>query len=59
MALRFSLLIAVEQQGISESKCKYDTAGLEYFCKLDWKFKYNKKISLRFVSNISNPFLNP
>ena len=48
MALRFSLLIAVEQQGISESKCKYGTTGLEYFCKLDRKCKYNKKISLRF-----------
>ena len=48
MTLRFSLLIAVEQQGISESKCMYDTAGLEYFCKLDWKCKCNKKISLRF-----------
>ena len=46
--MRFSLLIAVEQQGILESKCKYGTTGLEYFCKLDWKCKYNKKISLRF-----------
>ena len=48
MALRFSLLIAVEQQGILESKYKYGTAGLEYFCKLDRKCKYNKKKSLRF-----------
>ena len=46
MALRFSILIAVEQQGISESKCKYDTAGLECFCNLDWKCKYNKKNKL-------------
>ena len=46
MALRFSLLIPVEQQGISESKCKYDTAGLKYFCKLDRKCKYNKKNKL-------------
>ena len=34
MALRFSFLIAVEQKGILESKCKYGTPGLEYFCKL-------------------------
>ena len=43
MELRFSLHIAVEQQGISESKCKYGTAGLEYLCKLNWKFNITKK----------------
>ena len=48
MALRFSLLIVVEQRGVLESKCKYGTAGLEYFCTLDRKCKYNNKISLRF-----------
>ena len=46
MAFRFSLLIAVEQQEISESKCKYGTAGQEYFYKLDWKCKYKKKNKL-------------
>ena len=48
MTLRFSLLIAVEQQGISECKCKYGTAGLEYFCNLIGNVNITKKISLRF-----------
>ena len=43
MTLRFSLLIAVEQQRISESKCKYGKAGLEYFYKLDWNVNITKK----------------
>ena len=48
MALRFSLLIAVEQQGISESKCKHGTTGLGAFANLIRNVNITKKISLRF-----------
>ena len=34
MALQFSLLIAVEQQGILESKCKHGKTGLDAFANL-------------------------